>query len=128
VLTTLKRNGVRLIPYVRDRVLMPLVKAVHADPLFTTFATSREEEAIGIITSGWMGGTRGAVLMQTSGFATIPNVLAPLVLPCQIPPSLFVSERGTLETVRAVGGRQDEVGRENRAGCTRRVRPLSVHR
>jgi sulfopyruvate decarboxylase TPP-binding subunit len=37
---------------VRDRVLTPLVKAVHADPLFTTFAKSREEEAIGIITGG----------------------------------------------------------------------------
>jgi sulfopyruvate decarboxylase TPP-binding subunit len=96
VLATLKRNSVRLIPYVPDRVLTPLIKALHADPFFTTFATSREEEAIGIITGGWMGGMRGAVLMQTSGFATIPNVLASLVVPCQIPALLFVSERGTL--------------------------------
>src|SRR5262249_54459862 len=35
-------------------------------------------------------------LMQTSGFATIANVLASLVVPCQIPALLFVSERGTL--------------------------------
>ena len=39
---------------------------------------------------------RGAVLMQTSGFATIPNALASLVVPCQIPALIFVSERGTL--------------------------------
>jgi sulfopyruvate decarboxylase TPP-binding subunit len=96
VLATLKRNNVRLIPYVPDRVLTPLIKALHADPFFTSFATSREEEAIGIVTGGWMGGMRGAVLMQTSGFATIPNVLASLVVPCQIPALLFVSERGTL--------------------------------
>jgi sulfopyruvate decarboxylase TPP-binding subunit len=75
-----------------------------------------------------MGDMRGAVLMQTSGFATILNVLASLVVPFQIPPSLFVAERGTLETVRAAGGRQGEVGRENRAGCTHPVRPPSVHR
>ena len=44
----------------------------------------------------WMGGLRGAVLMQTSGFGTIPNALASLVVPCQIPALIFVSERGTL--------------------------------
>jgi len=96
VLASLKDNDVRLIPYVPDRVLTPLIKALHADPFFTTFATAREEEAIGVITGAWMGGTRGAVLMQTSGFATIANALASLVVPCQIPALMFVSERGTL--------------------------------
>ena len=93
---TLKRNEVRLITYVPDRVLTPLIKALHADSYFTTFATTREEEAVGIVTGAWMGGMRGAILMQTSGFATIPNVLASLAVPCQIPLIMFVSERGTL--------------------------------
>jgi sulfopyruvate decarboxylase alpha subunit len=96
VLTSLKSNDVRLITYVPDRVLTPLIKALHADPFFNTFATTREEEAIGVVTGAWMGGLRGAVLMQTSGFATIANVLASLVVPSQIPALLFVSERGTL--------------------------------
>ena len=96
VLASLKDNDVRLIPYVPDRVLTPLIKALHADPFFTTFATTREEEALGIVTGAWMGGVHGAVLMQTSGFATIPNALASLVVPCQIPALIFVSERGTL--------------------------------
>ena len=96
VLESLKSNDVRLITYVPDRVLTPLIKALHADPFFTTFATTREEEAIGVVTGAWMGGLRGAVLMQTSGFATIANVLASLVVPSQIPALLFVSERGTL--------------------------------
>jgi sulfopyruvate decarboxylase TPP-binding subunit len=43
-----------------------------------------------------MAGMRGAVLMQTSGFATLPNAIASLVAPSQIPALLFVSERGTL--------------------------------
>jgi sulfopyruvate decarboxylase TPP-binding subunit len=34
--------------------------------------------------------------MQTSGFGTLPNVLASLVVPYQVPAILFVSERGTL--------------------------------
>ena len=96
VLATLKSNNVKLVVYVPDKVFTPLIKALHADPFFTTFAATREEEAIGIVTGAWMGGLRGAVLMQTSGFGTIPNALASLVVPSQIPALIFVSERGTL--------------------------------
>ena len=96
VLATLKSNNVRLVVYVPDRVFTPLIKALHADEFFTTFAATREEEALGIIAGAWMGGLRGAVLMQTSGFGTVPNALASLLVPCQIPALIFVSERGTL--------------------------------
>jgi sulfopyruvate decarboxylase alpha subunit len=96
VLQTLKRNDIRLVPYVPDRVLTTLIRNIHADPFFTTFPTAREEEAVGIVSGAWMGGMRGAVLMQTSGFATLANVLASLAIPYQIPLIMFVSERGTL--------------------------------
>ena len=95
-LQTLKRNEIRLVPYVPDRVLTPLIKGIHADPFFTTFPTAREEEAVGIVSGAWMAGQRGAILMQTSGFATLANVLASLAVPYQIPLIMFVSERGTL--------------------------------
>src|SRR5580692_4803162 len=96
VLQTLKRNDIRLVPYVPDRVLTRLIKEIHADPFFTTFPTAREEEAVGIVSGAWMAGMRGAVLMQTSGFATLPNALASLAVPYQIPLLMFISERGTL--------------------------------
>src|SRR4051812_30276781 len=96
VLETLKRNDIRLVPYVPDRVLTRLIKDIHADPFFTTFPTAREEEAVGIVSGAWMAGMKGAVLMQTSGFATLANVLASLAIPYQIPLIMFVSERGTL--------------------------------
>jgi len=96
VLATLKANDVKLVVYVPDRVFTPLIEAIHADSFFTTFTATREEEALGIISGAWMGGMRGAVLMQTSGFGTVPNALASLVVPCQIPALIFVSERGTL--------------------------------
>ena len=85
VLQTLKRNEIKLVPYVPDRVLTTLIKNLHADPYFTTFPTAREEEAVGIVSGAWMAGMRGAVLMQTSGFATLANVLASLAVPYQIP-------------------------------------------
>jgi sulfopyruvate decarboxylase alpha subunit len=93
---TLKRNDVKLVAYVPDKVFTPLIKSLHADKDFLTFATAREEEALGVLSGAWMGGRRGAVLMQTSGFGTIPNALASLVVPYQIPAIIFVSERGTL--------------------------------
>jgi sulfopyruvate decarboxylase alpha subunit len=96
VRAVLKENDVSLVTYVPDRVLTPLIENLHADPFFNTFPTTREEEAVGILTGAWMAGRHGAILMQTSGFATIPNVLASLVIPYQIPLLLFVSERGTL--------------------------------
>ena len=80
--TTLKRNEIRLVTYVPDRVLTPLVKAVHADHYFTTFPSTHEDEAIGIVAGAWMGGMKGAVMMQTSGFALAPE-RARFAAPCR---------------------------------------------
>lgn len=96
VVRVLKANKVRLITYVPDKVLSPLIKRVHADDWFTVICPAREEEAVGIVTGAYMGGLRGIVLMQTSGFATLPNALASLTVPYQIPMLMMISERGTL--------------------------------
>ncbi len=96
VVNALKANDVRLVTYIPDNVLTPLLKAVHADPYFTVICPAREEEACGIVTGAYMAGVRGIVLMQTSGFATLPNVLASLIVPYQIPLLMMISERGTL--------------------------------
>ena len=76
--------------------LRPLIDAVHADDYFHAFATAREDEAAGIICGAYMAGLRGLMLMQTSGFATLPNVIASLACAAQIPLVMMVSERGTL--------------------------------
>ena len=91
---TLKANDVKLVTYVPDRVFTPLSASLHADQDVTAFACTREEEAVGVNTGAWMGGMRSALLMQTSGFGTIANALASLVVPSQIPLIMFVSERG----------------------------------
>src|SRR3981081_914881 len=96
VIRALKDNDVKLIVYVPDNVLKPLINAIHADAYFTAFTAAREEEAIGIVCGAAMAGLRGIVLMQTSGFATLANVLASLSVAAQIPALMMVSERGTL--------------------------------
>ncbi|MDQ8729209.1 decarboxylase [Bradyrhizobium sp. LHD-71] len=89
-------NDIRLVTYVPDNVLKPLLADIHGDPFFDAFCVTREEEGLGIISGAWMGGKRGVLLMQTSGFATLPNVLASLCTAFQIPALMIVSERGTL--------------------------------
>jgi sulfopyruvate decarboxylase alpha subunit len=96
VVQVLKANQIKLVTYVPDKVLAPLIKLVHADEYFTVVCPAREEEAVGIVTGAYMAGLRGIVLMQTSGFATLPNVLASLAVPYQIPLLMMISERGTL--------------------------------
>src|SRR3954467_4072544 len=96
VVKALKANEVRLVTYIPDNVLRPLIDAVHADPWFRVICPAREEEAAGIVAGAHMAGLRGVTLMQTSGFATLPNVLASLVVPYQLPLLMMISERGTL--------------------------------
>lgn len=96
IIAALKENEVRLVVYVPDNVLRPLLEAIHADSYFTCFPVAREEEGLGIVCGSWMAGMRGVLLMQTSGFATLPNVLASLPCAAQIPALMIVSERGTL--------------------------------
>jgi sulfopyruvate decarboxylase alpha subunit len=92
----MKANDIRLVTYVPDRVLTPLIARIERDNSFIAFATTREEEALGIIAGAWMAGMRGIILMQTSGFGTLANVIASLAVPYQIPAVMVVSERGTL--------------------------------
>lgn len=95
-LDTLKQNDVRLVSYVPDNVLTPLIKGVESDNYFMSVTATREDEALGVVSGAWMGGLRGCVMMQTSGFGVIPNTLASLIVPYQIPAILVVSERGTM--------------------------------
>ncbi|EKF40747.1 putative decarboxylase [Nitratireductor indicus C115] len=96
VVRILKRNDIDLITYVPDNVLRPLIDAVTDDPYFTVISPAREEEAVAIVAGAYMGGRKGVTLMQTSGFATIPNALASLACPFQLPIVMFISERGVI--------------------------------
>ena len=54
VLNTLKRNDVRLVPYVPDRVLAPLIKNLHADSFFNVIPTrARKERSASSPAPGW---------------------------------------------------------------------------
>ena len=75
----------RLVSYVPNNVLAPLISGAEADNYFMTLGATREDEAVGTLVGAYMGGLRGVVMMQTSGFALIANALASLIVPYQIP-------------------------------------------
>ena len=95
-LKVLKDNDVRLVGYVPDNVLTPLLKGVTSDNYFHSVCTTREDEAIGVVSGAWMGGMKSVLMMQTSGFALVANALASLSVASQIPIVMVISERGTL--------------------------------
>ncbi|AUL16506.1 thiamine pyrophosphate-binding protein [Bordetella bronchiseptica] len=92
----LKKEDIRLVTYVPDKVLKPLIDRVEADDHFQVVCPAREEEALGIVCGAQMAGMRSILLTQTSGFATLANVLASLPVPYEIPVVMVISERGAL--------------------------------
>ncbi len=102
IVAALHEQEVRFVSYVPDEMLIPLVARLEADDRATILVATREEEAIGIASGAFLGGGRGAVLMQGSGFGNSVNALASLVTPYQIPVPLFISERGVLGEHNAV--------------------------
>jgi len=98
-LQVLKDSDVRLVTYVPDSVLTPLLTGITSDNTFRSVCTTREDEAIGVVAGAWMGGMKAVVMMQTSGFALIANALASLTVPSQIPCVMVISEHGTMGEV-----------------------------
>ena len=96
VVDGLKANDVRLIAQVADTVLAPIIRLMEADPHFHVVTLAREEEGIGILTGAYLGGTRGALLLQASGLGNTINALGSLAIPYQIPFPILISQRGSL--------------------------------
>lgn len=102
ILSCFKAHDIRLVTYVPDKVLVPLIDGVRADDYFTPLTATREEEAIGIVSGAVLGGMRGVVLMQSSGFGNTVNALASLAAPFGLPVVMVISERGVLGEFNAV--------------------------
>ena len=69
----LKANEIRLVTYIPDNVLSPLLKAVHDDSYFTVICPAREEEACGIVAGAYITITGGAGAMT----GTAPDIQLP---------------------------------------------------
>ncbi len=88
-----QQADVRQVVYVPDAGHASLIEACIADMGIRAIALTTEEEGIAVLAGAWLGGERGALLMQSSGVGNCINMLS-LSKTCQFPLPLFVTMRG----------------------------------
>ena len=92
----LKRNGLRLFATVPDYIVSQVLDHLAADETCRVIMVTREEEGLGLLSGAYLGGERGALIMQNSGLGNSVNALASLNIASQIPVVLVMSHRGDL--------------------------------
>lgn len=98
VLEAFRAEDIRNLVFLPDTVMGRLLALAEADAqhFFRLVSVHREEEAVGILAGLFMGGQRGAMLVQSSGLGNALNALGSLAMAYHIPFPLLVSLRGEL--------------------------------
>jgi sulfopyruvate decarboxylase alpha subunit len=94
VADVLTRNDIRLFATVPDFIISQVLQHLQSDPQCRVVSVTREEEGVGMLSGAYLGGRRGALLMQNSGVGNCVNALASLNAASQIPVVLVISHRG----------------------------------
>jgi len=89
----LRRNGITQIAYVPDAGHSILIDRSLADPDVHSIPLTTEEEGVALIAGADLGGTRGVLLMQSSGVGNCINMLS-LIKGARFPFLTLVSMRG----------------------------------
>jgi sulfopyruvate decarboxylase alpha subunit len=89
----LKRQGVKHIVYVPDAGHATAIAMAEADPEVHSVVLTTEEEGIGYLAGAWLGGERGAMLVQSSGVGNCLNTLS-LQVCGRFPLLMVVTMRG----------------------------------
>jgi sulfopyruvate decarboxylase alpha subunit len=87
------RSDIRHAAYVPDAGLARLIDRCHDDNRITASMLTSEQEGVGLLAGAWLGGTRGVLLMQSTGVGNCINALS-LVSSCRIPFVALVTMRG----------------------------------
>ena len=70
VYKVLKQHDVKHVVYVPDAGHSAAIRLAEADNEMNAVVLTTEEEGIGYLAGAWLGGERGALLMQSSGAGT----------------------------------------------------------
>ncbi|MGH8648925.1 MAG: thiamine pyrophosphate-binding protein [Burkholderiales bacterium] len=89
----LKQAGVKQVAYVPDAGHSRLIKACHADAEIKAVCLTTEEEGVAMLAGAWLGGERGALLMQSSGAGNCINMLG-MIAECRFPLLMILTMRG----------------------------------
>jgi len=89
----LQRAGVGHVCYVPDAGHTALIDLCIGDDDIRTTVLTSEEEGVAVAAGAWLGGTRAALLMQSSGVGNCINMLS-LPIVARMPLLLLVTMRG----------------------------------
>lgn len=88
-----KRLGIAQVTYVPDAGHTQLILSCQEDSGMKAVSLTTEQEGIALIAGAWLGGERGALLMQSSGAGNCMNMLS-LAQECRFPLLMLVTMRG----------------------------------
>ncbi len=89
----LKGANIRQVAYVPDAGHSRLIELCQADEQIKAVPLTTEEEGVAQLAGAWLGGERGALLMQSSGAGNCINMLA-MASECRFPMLMLVTMRG----------------------------------
>jgi len=88
-----RARSIRQVVYVPDAGHTRLIQRCHADPEMRAVVLTTEEEGVAHLAGAWLGGVRGALLMQSSGVGNCVNMFS-LIATCRMPLVTLVTMRG----------------------------------
>lgn len=90
------RAGLSQVAFVPDAGHKALIALCRDDPRMRAVALTTEEEGIALLAGAWLGGAKGALLMQSSGVGNCINMLS-LTANGRFPLLMLVTMRGEWE-------------------------------
>lgn len=93
IFKTFKRLEIAQVAYVPDAGHTQLILDCDADKDIETVSLTTEQEGVAMLAGGWLGGKRGALLMQSSGAGNCVNMLS-LAQECRFPLLMLITMRG----------------------------------
>ena len=88
-----KRTGIEQIAFVPDAGHAQLIRDCEADNTIEAVSLTSEQEGVAMLAGGWLGGKRGALLMQSSGVGNCINMLS-VIQECRFPLLMIITMRG----------------------------------
>jgi sulfopyruvate decarboxylase alpha subunit len=93
IFRVLRAADIRQVAYVPDAGHTRLINLCRADNVIRAVGLTTEEEGVALLAGAWLGGQRGALLMQSSGVGNCINMLS-LTKTCRFPLVILVAMRG----------------------------------
>jgi sulfopyruvate decarboxylase alpha subunit len=93
IFKALKQAEIGQVGYVPDAGHARVIELCNEDHEIRAVPLTSEEEGVALLAGAWLGGQRGALLMQSSGVGNCINMLS-LTKTCRFPLTMLVTMRG----------------------------------